>query len=194
MCTRAALVSRRRVRVRVRVPPAPAHRLIDSLAHRLIESSTPSAQRPRYPEPRTALARHRDREDPVRESVRDDDLQARCGHSTMHNQRLVKSSSRSRSRSGLSGRLRLERTNERKKGMKRERGNNIQVRVEEGSCLLTSHVRGPCSVPCAASLSGSSCVCLDNKPVCHHQLDDQMGVLRERASQPEGTGIQRRET
>lgn len=54
------------------------------------------------------------------------------------------------------------------------------------------------SVPCAASPSGSSCVCLDNKPVCHNQLDDQMGVLRERASQPEGTGtgtvIQRRET
>lgn len=35
---------------------------------------------------------------------------------------------------------------------------------------------------------------LDNKPVCHNQLDDQTGVLRERASQPEGTGIQRRET
>lgn len=52
------------------------------------------------------------------------------------------------------------------------------------------------SVPCAASPSGSSCVCLDNKPVCHNLLDDQTGVLRERASEPEGTGtgIQRRET
>lgn len=56
-------------------------------------------------------------------------------------------------------------------------------------CLLTRHesrvtsvVRGPCSVPCAASPSGSSFVCLDNKPVCHNQLDDQMGVLREPAS------------
>lgn len=101
-----------------------------------------------------------------------------------------RSRSRSRSGSGLSGRLRLadtierttERTNERTKGREREK-NNSQVRVEEGSCLLTRHVRGPCSVPCAASPSGSSCVCLDNKPVCHNQLDDQTGVLRERVSQ-----------
>lgn len=81
LCTRAALVSRRRVRG----PPAPAHRVIESSAHRLINSSThrssaqtprhPDTQRPRHPEtqnpePRTALARHRDREDPVCESVR----------------------------------------------------------------------------------------------------------------------------
>lgn len=61
---------------------------------------------------------------------------------------------------------------------------------------MPTHESRGTSVPCDASPSGSSCVCLDNKPVCHNLLDDQMGVLRERASQPEGTVtvVQRRET
>lgn len=50
---------------------------------------------------------------------------------------------------------------------------------------VTNHVRGPWSmlrVLCRFSLWVVLCL-LDNKPVCHNLLDDQMGVLRERVSQ-----------